>query len=70
MSVDVVTNVSGIDNIKNATAVVYCMPTANYQTLDATYEKSLSYSDLENRYTNRFDDVTYYTVGTTTIVGG
>lgn len=70
MSVDVVTNVSGVDNIKNATAVVYCMPTANYKTLNATYETSLSYSDLENKYTNRFDDVTYYSIGGATIVGG
>lgn len=66
MSVDVVTNVSGVDNIKNATAVVYCMPTASYQTLDATYENSLSYNDLENRYTNRFDDITYYISGSGT----
>lgn len=70
MSVDVVTNASGVNNIKNGTVVVYCMPTAEYDTINPTFNKTLSYSDLENKYTNRFDDVTYYTVGTTTIVGG
>lgn len=70
MSVDVVTNASGVDYAKNATAVVYCMPTANYKTLDSTYETSISYANLESKYTNRFDDVGYYFLGNETIVGG
>lgn len=63
-TVDVVTNVvSGVETPKNATCVVYCQRTGEYQTLNATYETSMSYSDLESKYTNRFDDITYYFSG-------
>lgn len=58
---DVVTNiVSGIETAKNATIVVYCQRTGEYESLDATYETSIGYTDLENKYTNRFDDINYY----------
>lgn len=61
---DVVTNVvSGVEAPKNATTIVYCQRTGQYETLNSTYESSISYTDLENKYTNRFDDVTYYTSG-------
>ena len=62
-TIDVVTNVaSGVEIAKNATIVVSCMRTGEFQTLDATFEKSLGYSELEARYTNRFDDIYYYNV--------
>jgi hypothetical protein len=52
---DVVTNVvSGVEIPKNATTVVYCLPTGSYKTLDAVYETSLSYNSLEGSYTDRF----------------
>lgn len=52
---DVVTNVvSGVDTPKNATTVVYCLPTGRYHSLDAVYEASLSYNSLEGSYTDRF----------------
>lgn len=66
---DVVTNaVSGIEVIKNGSAVVYCwrgVPingSGNYQALISPFEynKSYSYDAIENRLENRFDDVTYY----------
>jgi len=64
---DVVTNVvSGVDVPKNATTVVYCQRTGQYETLNSTYESSISYTDLENKYTNRFDDTTYYSIGSGT----
>ena len=60
-TIDVVTNVvSGIEVPKNATIVTYCQRTGEYQTLNATYETSIGYTDLETKYTNRFDDITYY----------
>jgi hypothetical protein len=63
---DVVTNVvSGNETPKNATCVVFCQRTGEYETLDATYETSIGYNALEAKYTNRFDDVTYYTNGPT-----
>lgn len=70
MPTDVVTNITSPSTINNATAVVYCMPTGKFNKLNATFETSFSYSDLENKFTNRFDDINYYTIGTTTIVGG
>lgn len=68
---DVVTNVvSGVEVPKNATTVVYCQNTGEYETLNATYETSIGYTALETKYTNRFDDVTYYTLGSGVLVGG
>ena len=68
---DVVTNViSGNETPKNATCVVFCQRTGEFGSLNATYETSIGYNDLENKYTNRFDDVTYYTLGSSTVVGG
>lgn len=58
---DVVTNVvSGVEVPKNATAVTYCQRTGEYETLNATFETSIGYADLESKYTNRFDNITYY----------
>lgn len=68
---DVVTNVvSGVDVPKNATTVVYCQRTGGYESSSGIYETSIGYNDLANKYTNRFDDVNYYTIGNTNIVGG
>lgn len=62
---DVVTNIiSGNEIPKNATCIVYSQRTGESSKLDATYETSIGYSALEAKYTNRFDDVTYYTTGT------
>lgn len=62
---DVVTNVvSGVETPKNATCVVYCQRTGEFETLNATYETSIGYSDLENKYTSRFDDIYYYNIAT------
>lgn len=66
---DVVTNVvSGVETIKNGSSVVYCWPgvpmggSGNYQvaTNSFEYEKSYSYTAIENKSKNRFDDVTYF----------
>lgn len=68
---DVVTSVvSGVETPKNATCVVYCQRTGEYETLNSIYETSIGYTDLETKLSNRFDDVNYYTIGTSTIVGG
>lgn len=75
---DVMTNVvNGLETIKNGSAVVYCwrgVPSGgsgNYQSLVSTfeYDKNYSYTANETRLTNRFDDVTYYTVGTSGVIG-
>lgn len=68
---DVVTNiVSGNDYQKTGTVVVCCQRTGTFNTINPTYEKNVTYNDLESRYTERFDDVTYYTVGKATVIGG
>lgn len=68
---DVVTNiVSGNDYQKTGTVVVFCQRTGTFNTIDPTYEKNVTYNTLESLYGDRFDDVTYYTIGTSTIVGG
>lgn len=70
-TVDVVTNVvSGVETPKNATCVIFCQRTGEFQKLDSEFETSLSYNFLENKYTNRFDKITYYTLGGQTVVGG
>ena len=70
-TVDVVTNiVSGNEAQKTGTVVVCCQRTGVFKTINPTYEKNISYNTLESRYTNRFDDVTYYTIGNNTIIGG
>jgi hypothetical protein len=61
---DVVTNVvSGVEIPKNATCVVFCQRTGEYETLDSIYDVSATYEALEILYTDRFDDVNYYNGG-------
>lgn len=58
---DVVTNITLSSEVaKNATCVVTCTPTGSFHTIDATFDTSLTYSELENLYTTRFDDISYY----------
>lgn len=58
---DVVTNVvSGVETPKNATCIVFCQRTGEYESLNSEYETSIGYTDLESKYTNRFDNITYY----------
>jgi hypothetical protein len=56
-TVDVVTNVvDGVETSKNATIVVSCLRTGEYNTIDSTYETSISYNSLEGTYTDRFQN--------------
>jgi hypothetical protein len=75
---DVITNVvSSRETIQNGSAVVYCWfgkpvsGSGSYQALISPfeYEKSYSYTANETRLKDRFDDVTYYTTGTSGILG-
>jgi hypothetical protein len=61
-TVDVVTNITTSEQAKNATVVLSCMRTGEFQTLNATFEKSLTYNQLEDKYTSRFDDIYYYNI--------
>ncbi len=71
---DVVTNVvSGNDTSNNGSSVTYCMRTGSYQSshnnAEYVYEAGINYDDFSTKYTNRFDAVTYYTIGTSDIIG-
>jgi hypothetical protein len=68
---DVCTNVvSGVEVTNNGTTIVSCLSTGEYESINATLDTSIGYTTLEAKLTNRFDDVTYYTIGTNTLVGG
>jgi hypothetical protein len=58
---DVVTNVvSGNETIKNASCVVYCYRTGEYESLPSDFQGSATYNQLETKYTDRFDNINYY----------
>lgn len=62
---DVVTNVvSGVEVTNNGTVVVSCSETGEFDTINATLDTSISYTALEAKLTNRFDDIYYYNVTT------
>lgn len=67
---DVCTNiVVGNEVSKNGSIVVSCLPTGSYKKNEEVFEASITYNALEGKLGNRFDDVTYYTLGNTTIIG-
>ena len=49
--------------VKNGTVVVSTTFTGEYSTLDTVVKNSPTISDIENKYDNRFDDISYYTIG-------
>jgi hypothetical protein len=56
---DVCTNVvAGNEVSNNGTIIVSCLPTGSYKKIDSVFETSITYNNLENKLTNRFDDVT------------
>ena len=68
MANDIQAAVSGVV-VKNGTAVVSTTFTGQYSTLDTYVKNTPTISDIENKYDNRFDDITYYTIGSGTIIG-
>jgi len=67
---DVCTNIVTNKEISNnGSIIVSCLPTGSYKKIDSVFETNVMYNTLENKFTNRFDDVTYYTLGNTTIIG-
>ena len=55
--------------IKNGTTVVTCLNTGEYSTLDTYVSNIPTISDIEDKYEDRFDDTTYYTIGSSGILG-
>jgi len=60
-TVDVVTAAHETsEEINNASTVVTCQATGEYDSSVAAFETSLTYNQLESKYTSRFDNVGYY----------
>ena len=55
--------------LKNGTTVVTCLNTGEYSTLDTYVSNIPTISDIEDKYEDRFDDTTYYTIGSSGILG-
>lgn len=50
--------------IKHGTLVISTSSTTNsFQTLDNNVYNKPVIADIENKYDDRFDDITYYTIG-------
>lgn len=60
---DVITPANtGLDNISNGNAIVYCTANGIAMVLPTdSYASNPTFSGVENKYTDRFDDVAYYT---------
>lgn len=55
--------------IKNGTVLVSCTRTGEYSVLNTSVKNTPAITDIENKYDNRFDEITYYTVGNGNILG-
>lgn len=66
MANDIQAAVSGVV-VKNGTAIVSTTFTGEYSTLDTYVKNTPTISDIENKYDNKFDDITYYTIGSGTL---
>lgn len=68
MANDIQAAISG-NLVKNGTAVVSTTFTGEYSTLDTYVINTPTIANIQSKYTDRFDEVTYYTIGSGTIVG-
>lgn len=66
MSYDIVLAISG-NPIKNGTAIASCSFAGEYQTLNTSVYNKPIIEDIQNKYDERFDDITYYTIGSGTV---
>ena len=63
MTTDVATYLVSGEPINNGSITVSYGRIGEISSTEFTYDNSFSYSDLETRYTNRFDDVAYFFTG-------
>ena len=64
-----ITKAISANPLKNGTTLVCCTMTGEYSVLNTYVKNTPTITDIESKYDDRFDDVTYYTVGTSTIIG-
>lgn len=55
--------------IKNGTLIVSTTFTGKYSSINTYVQNTPIISDIENKYDNKFDDITYYTIGTGILIG-
>ena len=59
------------ENIKHGSFIVASTPRNNKFSINNTYVfNNPIIADIENKYDARFDDITYYTIGSDILVGG
>lgn len=67
MANDIVLSKSG-EAIKNGTVVLATSPFTNsFQYQNSNVYNKPVIGDIEDKYDNRFDDITYYTIGSGTL---
>lgn len=65
---DVVQNLDSSREVaRNGSVVCSCLPTGRSYTIDTntdgnfvSFDTSLTYTELQTKYTSRFDDISYY----------
>lgn len=55
--------------IKNGTTIASCDQLGNTGLLNTYVSNLPTISDIESKYDTRFDDTTYYTIGSDTLIG-
>jgi len=70
MAIDIIAIESG-NPINNTSAICSALPTGKYSKLIVrpNYPVDLTIENIEEKFTDRFDDITYYTIGSDTLVG-
>lgn len=57
--------------IKNRSVIVATCPRGGFiQTLDRFATNKPTIEEIENKYSGRFNDISYYSIGNTTLIGG
>jgi hypothetical protein len=62
----IINNTKGINN-KNAVLSTTRTGYSSIRTVRPNYPVNLTISNIENKFKDRFDDITYYTIGNATI---
>ena len=70
MKIDIITidNTKGINN-KNAVASTSVTGRSSVLSIRPNYPVNLTITNIESKFGERFDDITYYTIGNHTLIG-
>lgn len=67
-----ISKINSENPINNKYATCSALPTGFYSRLlvRKNYPGDLTIENIENKYSDKFDDVSYYTIGNSLLVGG